>query len=73
MEQDTIEGLSMTGKTKILDFYKVCVKREHSELFRLSKLGRILLTSIKDEETKTTLKEIIKKLDSIYEEMKGIV
>jgi len=63
----------MTGKTKILDFYKVCVKREHAEIFRLSKLGRLLLTSIKDEETKTTLKDIIKKLDIIYEDLKGIV
>jgi len=73
MTQDTIEGLPMAGKTKILDFYKICVKREHSEIFRLSKLGRLLLTSVKDEEAKTGLKEIIKKLDTIYDEMKEIV
>jgi len=70
---DTLEDLPMTDKLKILDFYRECVRREHSDILRLYKLGKLLLNSVTNEKTKTKLNEITKKLDKIYGELEGIL
>lgn len=73
MESDSLEDLPMSDKLKILDFYRACVRREHSDILRLYKLGKLLLNSGINEKTKTKLNTIVKKLDKIYDEMKDII
>ena len=73
MDPDNLDDLPMTDKLKILDFYRECVRREHSDILRLYKLGKLLLKSVKDEKSKTRLKELTEKLDTIYAELKGVL
>ena len=70
---DSLEDLPLTDKLKILDFYRECVRREHSDILRLYKLGKLLLNSVTNEKTKTKLNEIMKKLDTIYSDLKEVV
>lgn len=73
MELSNLDDLPMRDKLKIIDFYKACVSREHSDILRLYKLGELLLNSVKDEKSKTRLKELTGKLDIIYSELKEVL
>jgi len=73
MDSNNLDDLPMTDKLKILDFYRACVRREHSDILRLYKLGKFLLNSVTNEKAKTRLKEITKKLDTIYAELKEVI
>ena len=73
MNPDNLDDLPMTDKLKILDFYRACVRREHSDILRLYKLGKLLLNSVANEKAKTKLNDMIEKLDKIYGELKDVV
>ena len=58
---------------KVLEFYCISVKRVHSELKRIAKLGDMLSESVSDEKTKAKLKDIARQLNVIHETMEKIV
>lgn len=69
MDPDSLENLDMADKLKIVDFFRECVRRTHSDILRVQKLGKSLKDSCTNEKNKTKIEELIKILDTIYGEL----
>lgn len=73
MDPDSVENLEMADKLKIVDFYKECVYRMHSDILRLQRLGNLLTGVCTNEKSKMQIEKLVKTLAIIYLELEKIL
>lgn len=64
-EKEKIEDVRL----KSIEFYITCARRVHKDIKQMAENGRKMSALLKSEESKTIIKDLIRTLDKIYDEL----